>query len=71
VLRRRVSVDYVVRSRRALQRGNGRPSRIVDMHEAVDAVALTNNRNLLLPYLITNIAIARLPGTGAVKESVP
>src|SRR5262249_12333863 len=71
VLRRRVSVDDVVRSRRALQRGSGRPSRIVDMHEAVHALALTNNRNLLLPYLITDIALARVPGAGAVEESVP
>jgi hypothetical protein len=41
------------------------------MHEAVDALALTNNRNLLLPYLITHIALARVPGAGAVEESVP
>jgi hypothetical protein len=47
VLRRGVSVDDVVGSRRALQRGSGRPSRILDMHEAVDALALTDNRNLL------------------------
>jgi hypothetical protein len=53
VLRRRISVDDVVRSRRALQRGSGRASRIVDVHEAVDALALTNDRNLLLPYLLT------------------
>src|SRR5215831_4854745 len=71
VLRRRVSVDDVVRSRRALQRGSGRPCRIVGMHEAVDALALANNRNLLLPHLITNIALARVPGAGAVEESVP
>src|SRR5215813_12374226 len=70
VLRRRVSIDDVVRSRRALQRGSGRPGRIVDMHEAVDALALTDNRKLLLPYLITNIALARVPGAGAVEESV-
>src|SRR5262249_49139718 len=71
MLRRRVSVDDVVRSRRALQRGRGRPGRIVDMHEAVDALALTNDRNLLLPYLITHIALARVPGAGAVEEPVP
>jgi hypothetical protein len=59
VLRRRISVGDVVRSRRALQRGSGRPSRIVNMHEAVDALALTDNRNLLLPHLIANIALAR------------
>src|SRR5215510_9872945 len=70
VLRRRVSVDDVVCSRRALQRGSSRPGRIVDMHEAVDAPALTDNRNLLLPHLITNIALARVPGAGAVEESV-
>jgi hypothetical protein len=40
------------------------------MHEAVDALALTDNRNLLLPHLITNIALARVPGAGAVEESV-
>src|SRR5215472_3565675 len=49
VLRRRVSIDDVVRSRWALQRGSGRPSRIVNMHEAVDALALTDDRKLLLP----------------------
>ena len=70
MLRRRVSVDDVVRSRRALQRGSGRPGRIVDMHEAVHALALTDNPNLLLPHLITNIALARVPGAGAVEESV-
>jgi hypothetical protein len=41
------------------------------MHEAVDALALTNDRNLLLPYLITHIALARVPGAEAVEESVP
>jgi hypothetical protein len=40
------------------------------MHEAVDALALTDNRNLLLPYLITNIAVARVLGARAVEESV-
>jgi hypothetical protein len=60
VLRRRVAVDDVVRSRRALQRGRGRPSRIVDVHEAVDALALTNDRNLLLPYLNVPRSIARV-----------
>src|SRR5262244_1319328 len=70
VLRRRVSVDDVVRSRWALQRGSGRPSRIVNMHEAVDALALTDNRKLQLPHLITHIALARVPGAGAVEESV-
>src|SRR5437868_11963981 len=70
VLRRRVSVDDVVGSRRALQRGRGRPGRIVDMHETVYALALTDNRNLLLPHLITHIALARVPGAGAVEESV-
>ena len=60
VLRRRVSVDDVVCSRRAFQRGNGCAGRIVDMHEAIDALALTDNRNLLLPHLITNIALARV-----------
>src|SRR5215472_9358246 len=69
-LRRRVSVDDVVRSRLALQRGSRRSRRIVDMYEAVDALALTDNRNLLLPHLITNIALARVPGAGAVEESV-
>jgi hypothetical protein len=38
VLRQRVSVDDVVRSRWALQRSNGRSGRIVDIHEAVDAL---------------------------------
>src|SRR5262252_4765981 len=70
VLRRRVSVDDVVRSRRTLKRGSGRPSRIVDMDEAIDARAPTDNRNLLLPHLITDIALARVPGAGAVEESV-
>jgi hypothetical protein len=40
------------------------------MHEAVDALALTDNRNLLSAHLITNIALARVPGTEAVEESV-
>src|SRR5215470_6255695 len=71
VLRRRVSVDDVVRSRRALKRGYSRRGGIIDMHEAVYALALTNNRNLLLPYLNTNIALARVPGAGAVEESIP
>src|SRR5262249_42182241 len=70
VLRRRVSVDDVVRSRWALQRGRGRPSRIVDVHEAVDALSLTNDRNLLRPYLVTHIALARVPGAGAVEAPV-
>src|SRR4051812_38874480 len=35
MLRQRVSVDNVVRSRWALQRGGGRYGCIVDMHEAV------------------------------------
>src|SRR5262252_8323062 len=70
VLRRRVSVDDVVGAWRALQRGSGRPRRIVDVHEAVDALALTDNRNLLLPRLIADIALARVPGTGSVGESV-
>ena len=47
VLRRWASVDDIVCSRRALQRGSGRRGRIVDMHEAVDALALTDNRNLV------------------------
>jgi hypothetical protein len=38
------------------------------VHEAVDTLALTNERNLLLPYLITHIALARVPGAGAVEE---
>jgi hypothetical protein len=37
------------------------------MHEAVDALAPTDNRNLLLPHLITNIALARVPGAGAKR----
>src|SRR5262249_8554279 len=68
---RRGSVDDVVRSGRALQRGSGRPSRIVDMDEAVDAPALTDDRNLLLPYLVTDITLGRVPGAGPVEESVP
>src|SRR5262245_11163661 len=40
------------------------------MHKAVDALALTDNRNLLLPHLIINIALARVPRAGAVEESV-
>src|SRR5262245_13344274 len=51
--------------------GRGRPSRIVDVHEAVDALPLTNDRNLLLPYLVTHIVLARVPGAGAVEEPVP
>lgn len=69
VLRRRVSID-VVRSWRALQRSGGRPGRIVYLHEAEDALAFTDNRNLLLPNLITNIALAGIPGAGTVEESV-
>ena len=65
-----VSVDDVVCSQRAFQRGSGRPGRIVYVHEAVDALTLTDNRNLLLPHLITNIALTRVPGAGAVEESV-
>src|SRR5262249_58197805 len=61
----------VVRSRWAHQRGRGRPSRIIDVHEAVDALPLTNDRNLLLPYLVSHIALARVPGAGAVEEPVP
>jgi hypothetical protein len=34
-------------------------------------LALTNDRNLLLPYLITHIALARVPSAGAVEEPVP
>ena len=30
-----------------------------------------NDRNLLPPYLFTHVALARVPGTGAVEESVP
>src|SRR5262249_16707219 len=71
VLRRRVSVDDVVCPRRALQRGSGRPSRIVDMPEAVDALLFGRDGNVLLPYLIAHIALARVPGAGAVEESVP
>ena len=63
-------LDDVVRSGRPLQRGSGGPGRIVDMHEAVDTLALTDNRNLLLPHLITNIAVAPVPGAGAVEEAV-
>jgi hypothetical protein len=33
-------------------------------------VALTDNRNLPLPYLVAHIALARVPGAGAVEESV-
>jgi len=40
------------------------------MHEAVNAVALTDNRNLPLPDLVAHIALARVPGAGAVEESV-
>ena len=69
VLRRRVSVD-VVRSWRALQRSDGPPGRIVYMHEAEDALAFTDNRDLLLPKLITNIALAGISGAGTVEESV-
>jgi hypothetical protein len=40
------------------------------MHEAEDALAFTDNRNLLLPNLITNIALADIPSAGTVEESV-
>jgi hypothetical protein len=67
VLRRRVSVDDVVCSQRAFQRGSGRPGRIVYVHEAVDALTLTDNRNLLLPHLITHVDLAlRASGPDAV-----
>jgi hypothetical protein len=33
-------------------------------------MALTDNRNLPLPYLVAHIALARVPGAGAVEESV-
>ena len=55
-LRRWVSIDDVVGSRRALQRGSGRPRCVVDMHEAIDALSFTDNRNLLLPHLIGDIS---------------
>jgi hypothetical protein len=42
----------------------------IDMHEAEDALPLTDNRNLLLPNLITNIALARIPAAGPIEESV-
>ena len=40
------------------------------MHEAEDALAFIDNRNLLLPNLITNIALAGILGAGTVEESV-
>src|ERR1700722_7284387 len=40
------------------------------MHEAVDALTPTDNRNPLAPHLIAHVALARVPGAGAVKESV-
>ena len=40
------------------------------MHEARDALSLTDDRNLPLPNLITNIAVARVPGARAIEESV-
>jgi hypothetical protein len=52
------------------QRGSGRPGRIVYVREAVDALTLTDNRNLLLPHLITHVDLARVPGAGAVEEPV-
>jgi hypothetical protein len=55
---------------RALQRSGDRPGRIVYMHEAEDALAFIDNRNLLLPNLITNIALAGIPGAGTLEESV-
>src|SRR6516225_10097261 len=61
-------VDEVASSRTAFS--FEAPLRIVDVHEAVDALALTDNRNLLLPRLIADIALARVPGTGSVEESV-
>ena len=71
MLRRRVSIDDIVGARRTLERGRRRSGRIFDMHEAGDPLTLTDDRNLLLPKLITNIALARVPGARAIEESVP
>jgi len=69
MLGRRVSVDDVVGSRRALKRRGGRLGRVVDMHEAIDALALTDNRDLPFSHLIANIAVAPLPGAGACASN--
>ncbi len=40
------------------------------MDEAIDPLALAHDRNLLPPHLIAYIALARVPGPGAIEKSV-
>src|SRR3569623_1740252 len=70
MLRQRVSVDDVIRSRLALECGSGRPGRVVDMDEAVNALTLTNDWNLTLADLCTHVAVMRVPGARPVEKTV-
>jgi len=54
----------------AVERGDGRCRRILDMHPIPHTLAFADHWNLSPANLVTDIAVGLEPGAGAVEEAI-